>query len=99
MQRSRDAGDAHSSQNASLAALEAWARTIERRRGDLDISDETQSGFIELGFEFHNGTERRVVMVQGHEWAVWRLRSNLEGLDTDNGSGQSNPPEESWKLR
>lgn len=65
----------------------------------VGISDETQSGFIELGFEFHNATERRVVMVQGHEWAVWRLRSNLEGLDTDNGSGQSNPPEESWKLR
>ena len=65
----------------------------------VGISDETQSGFIELGFEFHNGTERRVVLVQGHEWAVWRLRSNLEGLDMDNGSLQSDNPEEAWKLR
>ncbi|MGD9227604.1 MAG: hypothetical protein PVF26_13960 [Desulfobacterales bacterium] len=54
----------------------------------IGISDETQSGFIELGFEFLNGAQRRVVIVQGHEWAVWRLRSNLEGTDMDNASGQ-----------
>ena len=54
----------------------------------VGISDETQSGFIELGFEFLNGTQRRVVLVQGHEWAVWRLRSNLEGTDTDDASGR-----------
>jgi hypothetical protein len=52
----------------------------------VGISDETQSGFIELGFEFSNGAQRRVVLVQGHEWAVWRLRSNLEGMDMDNAS-------------
>ena len=54
----------------------------------VGISDETQSGFIELGFEFLNGAQRRVVLVQGHEWAVWRLRSNLEGADMDNASSQ-----------
>jgi hypothetical protein len=54
----------------------------------VGISDETQSGFIELGFEFSNGAQRRVVLVQGHEWAVWRLRSNLEGADMDNASSQ-----------
>jgi len=54
----------------------------------IGISDETQSGFIELGFEFLNGAQRRVVLVQGHEWAVWRLRSNLEGTDMDNASRQ-----------
>lgn len=65
----------------------------------VGISDETQSGFIELGFEFHNGTERQVVLVQGYEWAVWRLRSSLEGLDIENGSGLSHRPEESGKPR
>ena len=65
----------------------------------VGISDETQAGFIELGFEFHNGTERRVVLVQGHEWSVWRVRSNLEGLDIDNGSGRSDHTEEPWQLR
>jgi hypothetical protein len=54
----------------------------------VGISDETQSGFIELGFEFLNGAQRHVVLVQGHEWAVWRLRSNLEGADRDNAAGQ-----------
>jgi hypothetical protein len=54
----------------------------------VGISDETQSGFIELGFEFLNGAQRRVVIVQGHEWAVWRLRSNLEGTDMDNASSR-----------
>ena len=54
----------------------------------IGISDETQSGFIELGFEFLNGAQRRVVLVQGHEWAVWRLRSNLEGTDMDDTSSQ-----------
>jgi hypothetical protein len=54
----------------------------------IGISDETQSGFIELGFEFLDGPQRRVVLVQGYEWAVWRLRSNLEGTDMDNTSGR-----------
>ena len=54
----------------------------------VGISDETQAGFIELGFEFLNGAQRRVVLVQGHEWAVWRLRSNLEGTDMDDAAGR-----------
>jgi len=44
----------------------------------VGISDETVSGFIELGFEIFNGSQRRVILVQGHEWAVWRLRTALE---------------------
>jgi hypothetical protein len=54
----------------------------------VGISDETLSGFIELGFEFFDGTQHHVVLVQGHEWAVWRLRSHLEGMDTDKKAGQ-----------
>jgi hypothetical protein len=44
----------------------------------VGISDETLSGFIELGFEILSGTQRRIVLVRGHDWAVWRLRSYLE---------------------
>ena len=44
----------------------------------VGISDETLSGFIELGFEILNGTQHQTVLVRGHEWAVWRLRSYLE---------------------
>jgi len=44
----------------------------------VGISDEAVSGFIELGFEIINGSQRRVILVQGHEWAVWSLRTALE---------------------
>jgi hypothetical protein len=47
----------------------------------VGISDEAVAGFIELGFEIVNGARRTVVLDQGHEWAVWRLRSYLEGRD------------------
>jgi hypothetical protein len=47
----------------------------------VGISDEAVSGFIELGFEIVNGDRRVVVLDEGHEWAVWRLRSYLEGKD------------------
>ena len=44
----------------------------------VGISDEAVSGYIELGFEFALGGRHQVILVQGHEWAVWRLRSYLE---------------------
>jgi hypothetical protein len=48
----------------------------------VGISDEAVSGFIELGFEILNGAQHMVVFDQGHEWAVWRLRSLLEDKDS-----------------
>jgi len=45
----------------------------------VGISDEAVSGFIELGFEISDGTSQEVVRFQGQEWAVWRIRSILEG--------------------
>jgi hypothetical protein len=45
----------------------------------VGISDEAVSGFIELGFEIISGSQRSVSRVRGHEWAVWRLRTYLEG--------------------
>lgn len=44
----------------------------------VGISDEAVSGFIELGFEIEDGTGRKVMLLQGREWAVWALRSYLE---------------------
>jgi hypothetical protein len=44
----------------------------------VGISDEAVSGYIELGFEFVLGARHQVILIQGHEWAVWRLRSYLE---------------------
>ena len=44
----------------------------------VGISDEAVSGFIELGFEIEHGTQRKVILLQGREWAVWILRSYLE---------------------
>ena len=44
----------------------------------VGISDEAVSGFIEIGFEITDGTHSTVIRVQGNEWAVWRLRAQLE---------------------
>lgn len=57
----------------------------------VGISDETQAGFIELGFEFFANDERRVLVIPGQEWAVWRLRAHLEGLS---GHPAASQPEE-----
>lgn len=49
----------------------------------VGISDEAVSGYIQLGFEFINGTRRQVILAQGLEWAIWQLRSNLEDRTPD----------------
>jgi hypothetical protein len=45
----------------------------------VGISDEALSGYVELGFEVQTGAQRRVLLAQGADWAVWRLREVLEG--------------------
>ena len=62
----------------------------------VGISDETRSGFIELGFEFFDGNQRRVLITQGQEWAVWRLRSHLEGTDKEQGEDPPEKRKEHW---
>ena len=62
----------------------------------VGISDETQAGFIELGFEFIADNERRVLVVQGQEWAVWRLRAHLEGQHPDEAADQPEEPKQHW---
>ena len=49
----------------------------------VGISDETISGSIELGFEIKVGALTRVVFIPGREWAVWQIRSKLEGKKAD----------------
>ena len=44
----------------------------------VGISDEAESGYIQLGFEFVSGTRRQVILARGHEWAIWQLRAKLE---------------------
>ena len=44
----------------------------------VGISDEAISGFIQIGFEIDSGAQQMVILLRGHEWAVWRLRSLLE---------------------
>lgn len=45
----------------------------------IGISDEAVSGNIEIGFEITSGGESRLILLSGREWAVWQLRSLLEG--------------------
>jgi hypothetical protein len=51
---------------------------IPGRIARVGISDEAISGFIQIGFEIESGTQRMVILLRGHEWAVWRLHSVLE---------------------
>ena len=44
----------------------------------VGISDETVSGFIELGFEIESENQKRMILHRSPEWAVWLLRSKLE---------------------
>lgn len=44
----------------------------------IGISDEAISGFIQMGFEIESGAQQMVILLRGHEWAVWRLHSLLE---------------------
>ncbi len=54
--------------------LQAGGRIVR-----VGISDETISGNIEIGFEIQAGTSIRVIFMPAREWAVWNLRSVLEG--------------------
>lgn len=47
----------------------------------VGISDEAVAGYIELGVEYLAGARRQVILAPGQEWAVWRLRSYIEGKD------------------
>ncbi len=51
----------------------------------IGISDEIKAGTIELGFEVKNGGNYNVILLQGQDWAIWRLRTLLEetGAETD----------------
>ncbi len=51
----------------------------------IGISDEAISGFIQIGFEIESGAQQMLILLQGHEWAVWRLHSLLE----QRGAGKS----------
>ncbi|MEA2059488.1 MAG: hypothetical protein U9P10_02980 [Thermodesulfobacteriota bacterium] len=43
------------------------------------ISEEADSGYIKMGFEFYHKGETTIVTVKGREWAVWRLSLSLTG--------------------
>jgi hypothetical protein len=45
----------------------------------VGLSDEALAGFVDVGVEVQAGSQRRVFLIQGEDWAVWRLRSHLEG--------------------
>jgi hypothetical protein len=53
----------------------------------VGISDEALAGFVDIGVEIHSGGQRRVLLLQGQDWAVWRLRSLLERKSSDARSG------------
>jgi len=54
----------------------------------VGISDEVLAGFVDIGFEIRSASQRRVLLIQGQDWAVWRLRSLLEGKSPGSRAGK-----------
>jgi len=59
-----------------------WPENLLKSPGRVTrvaISDEVLSGYIEMGFELEEPNRTRVVLFQGRDWAVARIRAVLEG--------------------
>ena len=59
-----------------------WPENLLKSPGRVTrvaISDEVLSGYIEMGFELEEPHRTRVVLFQGRDWAVARIRAVLEG--------------------
>lgn len=59
-----------------------WPENLLKSPGRVTrvaISDEVLSGYIEMGFELAEPNRTRVVLFQGRDWAVARIRAVLEG--------------------
>ena len=69
------------SEDARRQAL-PWPENLLKSPGSVTrvaISDEVLSGYIEMGFELEENNRTRVVLFQGRDWAVARIRAVLEG--------------------
>jgi hypothetical protein len=56
--------------------LLAHSRRILR----VGVSDEALSGLVDIGLEFEADGNTQVMVVQARDWAVWRLRLELEAM-------------------
>ncbi len=45
----------------------------------IGIWNESENGYIKLGFEFEEAEGRKIIFIKGREWAVWQLSLNLKG--------------------
>ena len=64
-----------------------WPENLLKSPGRISrvaISDEVLSGYIELGLELEEPTQTRVILFQGRDWAVARIRAVLEGETFEN---------------
>ena len=64
-----------------------WPENLLKAPGRIrraGISDEVLSGYIEIGLEIEDNQRSRVVLFQGRDWAVGRLRAHLEGEQFQN---------------
>jgi len=46
---------------------------------NIGIWNESQNGYIKLGFEFDEQGAKKIVFIKGREWAVWQLSLYLQG--------------------
>jgi hypothetical protein len=58
----------------------------------VGLSDEALAGLVDIGFEIRTGAQSRVLLLQGQDWALWRLRAHLESKGPEANYGK-NPRE------
>jgi hypothetical protein len=67
--------------------LLAQSRRILR----VGVSDEALSGLVDIGLEFETEGRTKVMVVQARDWAVWRLRIDLEARSVQPPAPQNEP--------
>jgi hypothetical protein len=53
--------------------------SLDGRITRVGIWNESENGYIRLGFEMQVNGDRRLIFLNGREWAVWQLSLNLKG--------------------
>ena len=62
---------------------------ISGRITRVGLSDEALAGLVDIGFEVRTGAQSRVLLLQGQDWALWRLRALMESKAPGARSGKN----------
>jgi len=65
-------------EQAEILAQPEQILNMSGRLVRVGFSPQLQTAWVDIGFEFADGSLRRIIILPAREWALWRLRSVLE---------------------